>query len=163
VSGVTYNPNESCGARFDWATDANRGLIWPDPYIAVETITSGSSYRVYSSTGVASDYTLPSDQSDFEIATLNKKFYVVDIFISFSDQTKTIYDCLRGTDINQQFERDMLSLYLSNIDGGYTALSLVQIEAIYTAFQVSGGSFEVKPGISWTSTQFDEYLAYLRP
>ncbi len=161
VSGVTYNPNESCGARFDWATNQNRGS-WPSPYIAVDRRSSGATFRVYSS-GAHVDYL-----SLAAVATANpgKIFKVSGIFSSFTGN-KTIYDAIRrasnpNATTNQIFLGDMLSLYLSNIAGGYTALSTTQIVAIYEAFQASGSSFEVKPGITWTSMDFDNYLAYLK-
>jgi len=157
VSGVTYNPNESCGARFDWATNSNRGT-WPSPYIAVETVTSGSLYRVYSG-GAQADYLF---LALVEAANLGKSYKVSDIFSSFTDPTVTIYDILSGNTASQQFLSDMLSLYFSSIAGGFTALSTTQIVNIYNAFQVSGSSFEVQPGIIWTSTDFDSYLAYLK-
>jgi len=159
VSGVTYNPNESCGARFDWATNSNRGT-WPSPYIAVETVTSGSVYRVYNG-GAQADY---QSLGLVEAANLGKSYKVSDIFSSFTDPTVTIYDILRSNTntASQQFLSDMLSLYFSNIAGVFTVVSTTQIVNIYNAFQVSGSSFEVQPGIIWTSTDFDSYLAYLK-
>mgnify|MGYP000123054761 CR=1 FL=1 len=166
VSGVTYDPNESCGARFDWATNENR-KNWPMPCIAVDkknnkTTTNIVTYTVYSS-GANVDYL-----SLAEVATANPGsiFKVSDIFSSFSGN-KTIYDAIRrvsnsNATSEQIFLGNMLSLYMSSDKGGYSALSKAQIVDLYDVFKSSGGSYEITPGVTWTITEFDAYLAYLK-
>jgi len=164
VSGVTYDPNESCGARFDWATNENR-KNWPIPCIAVDKRKDADKvifYRVFSS-GANVDY-----PSLVDVATANpgSVFKVSDIFPSFSGD-KTIYDAIRRVSNSnatpeQIFLGTMLSLYMSSDKGGYSALSKAQIVDLYDAFKSSGGSYEITPGVTWTITEFDAYLAYLK-
>jgi len=168
VSGVIYKSDESCGARFDWAANGNRNN-WPMSYIAVDkknnkTTTNIVTYTVYSSDPKVVYLSL----AEVETANPGSTFRVKDIFPSYPDADKTIYDALRKyintnnqLGAKQKFLGQMLSLYMSSDNGQFSALSKLQIVDLYDIFNSSGGSYEITPGVTWTRIEFDAYLYYL--
>jgi len=162
VSGITFDTNESCGALLSdtaWTSDSGR-VSWPINYIPAHvTNSSAGKYEVYTPSGTATY----NNQNQFDTAfpIPPSMIYVYQIFNSHPDPSETIYDALISAS-SAQFLKDMLSLYLSRENGAYTVLSTADITSIYDAFKDGGGNYEVKAGYTWTSTDFDNYLDYLR-
>jgi len=164
VSGITLDTNESCGALLSdtaWTSVSGR-VSWPTNYIPAHVINSSAGkYEVYTSSGTVTY----NNQNQFDAAFLipPSMIYVYQIFNDHPDRSETIYDALISTS-SAQFLKDMLSLYLSRESEAYTVLSTDDIASIYEAFKDGGGGGEhkVKAGYIWTSTDFDDYLDYLR-
>jgi len=153
VSGVTYDSTETCGAVFDWETDANK-CSWPNGYRAIKV--NSTNINKYDGCKKNIDGTFVwQDKQLLPVFNLDgDKYFINDIFPIYSSNTTIFEELQNGIDI---FLQDMISLYLSSVNGTYGFLTTDEIVDAYT----SSGNISVG-GVSWSSSDFDGYLTYLK-